>query len=202
MRRARDGARRGHRDDGGLTGSAPGKNATDQPTPLKMPPARTPVLHMHGKYTYTVRILGAKTMADMPNDPPPAGTKALALLLRVEAEPRDRGIHAPTAELSIDYPSLQKDVDAAYGSGSGSIGNMLDGGMDYRTEDQMLYGGQESQGIDPVFGTLEANTVYYHWVWQFVSEKANLKGATLCETQSQVRSRANCIPIGPITTAS
>ncbi|GHE45753.1 hypothetical protein GCM10017771_66290 [Streptomyces capitiformicae] len=170
---------------------SPGKNATDQPEPDKLPPARTPVLHVDGKYTYTVRILDAKTMVDVPGTPPPAGTMALALLLRVEAEPRDRSIHAPYAALSIDYPSRKDDLNS-------EIGTVLDYGMPYLTEDQMLYGGEGAKGIDSVFGTLQPNTVYYHWAWQIVSEKANLEGATLCEAEVW---GAGCIPIGDINTA-
>lgn len=170
---------------------SPGKNATDQPEPDKLPPARTSVLHVDGEYTYTVRILDAKTTVDVPGNPPPAGTMALALLLRVEAEPRDRSIHAPYAALSIDYPSRKDDLNS-------DIGTVLDYGKPYLTEDQMLYGGEGAKGIDSVFGTLQPNTVYYHWAWQTVSEKANLEGAALCEAEV---SGASCIPIGDITTA-
>ncbi|MGW0771464.1 hypothetical protein [Streptomyces sp. NPDC002676] len=167
---------------------SPGKNPTDQPSPLKLPPARPSVLHVHGDYTYKVQILNAKTMVDLPDNPPPAGTKALALLLRVEAEPQNRSIHAPYAELGIEYPSLEADKDQ-------NIGDVIDNATSYLTEDQMLYGGDGVEGIDPVFGTLQANTVYYHWVWQLVSEKADLTGASLCEVQL---SGHNCIPIGAV----
>ena len=54
-------------------------------------------------------------------------------------------------------------------------------------------------GVDDVFGTLQANTVYYHWAWQIVSEKANLTGATLCDMRINSK---NCIPIGAIRTTS
>ncbi|SNX63212.1 hypothetical protein SAMN06272735_5014 [Streptomyces sp. TLI_55] len=53
-------------------------------------------------------------------------------------------------------------------------------------------------GVDLAAGTLRANTVYYHWVWQIVSKKAHLTGATLC----QLPSGDNCIPVGAINTAS
>ncbi|MFF4043678.1 hypothetical protein [Streptomyces sp. NPDC001816] len=150
-----------------------------------MPPAREPVLHVRGDYTYKVQILDAKTMVDVPDNPPPAGTKALALLVRVEAEPRNRSVHAPYADLGIEYPSLEADKDQ-------HIGDVIDDATAYMTEDQMLYGGD---GVDPVFGTLQANTVYYHWVWQLVSEKADLTGASLCQVQL---SGHNCIPIGAV----
>ncbi|MGW0885231.1 hypothetical protein [Streptomyces sp. NPDC002671] len=135
-----------------------------------------------------MQILNAKTMVDLPDNPPPAGTKALAVLLRVEAEPQNRSIHAPYAELGIEYPSLKADKDQ-------NIGDVIDNATSYLTEDQMLYGGDGVEGIDPVFGTLQANTVYYHWVWQLVSEKADLTGASLCEAQL---SGHNCIPIGAV----
>ncbi|MFF5017711.1 hypothetical protein [Streptomyces sp. NPDC001165] len=167
---------------------SPGKNPTDQPSPLSMPPAREPVLHVRGDYTYKVQILNAKTMVDVPDNPPPAGTKALALLVRVEAEPRNRSVHAPYADLGIEYPSLEADKDQ-------HIGDVIDDATAYMTEDQMLYGGDGVDGIDPVFGTLQANTVYYHWVWQLVSEKADLTGASLCQVQL---SGHNCIPIGAV----
>ncbi|MFG3013646.1 hypothetical protein ACGFZB_24960 [Streptomyces cinerochromogenes] len=171
---------------------SPGKNPTDQPSRPTMPPARKPVLHVRGDYTYKVQILNAKTMVNLPNDPPPAGTKALALLLRVEAEPQNRSIHAPYADLEIAYPSLEADKNQ-------HIGHVIDGATPYLTEDQMLFGGDGVEGIDSVFGTLQANTVYYHWVWQLVSEKADLTGASLCQVQL---SGHNCIPIGAIQTDS
>lgn len=170
---------------------SPGKNATAQPEPKKMPSAREPVLHVDGKYTYTVQILKAETAVNVPGTPPPAGTMALTLLLRVEAEPRNRSIHAPYAALAIDYPSLKDELDS-------HIGGVLDGATPYMTEDQMLYGGEGAKGIDSVFGTLQPNTVYYHWAWQIVSEKANLEGATLCEAGI---SDVSCIPVGDITAA-
>jgi hypothetical protein len=171
---------------------SPGKNPTDQPSAPKLPPARPQVLHVHGDYTYKVQILNAETTVALPNDPPPAGTKALALLLRVEAEPRNRSIHAPYADLGIEYPSLEADKDQ-------HIGDVIDDATPYLTEDQMLYGDDGVEGIDPVFGTLQANTVYYHSVWQLVSEKADLTGASLCQVQL---SGHNCIPIGAIKTDS
>lgn len=171
---------------------SPGKNATDQPEPDKMPPARTPVLHVDSEYTYTVQILKAETAVNVPGTPPPAGTMALTLLLRVEAEPRNRSIKAPYGALMIDYPSLKDERDS-------NIGGTMDGATPYMTEDQMLDDGGGTQGIDPWFGTLQPNTVYYHWVWQIVSEKANLDGATLCQRGI---SEVNCIPIGEIATAS
>lgn len=171
---------------------APGKNPSDEPALPTLPAAREPVLHVDETSTYTVQILDAKTMTDVPGKPPSAGTMALALLLRVEAEPRDRSIHAPTAHLGIDYPSRTGDLNA-------HIGNVLDAGTPYLTEDQMLFEGKDAKGIDPVFGKLQANTVYYHWVWQIVSEQAELTGASLCQTYPNDK---NCIPIGEITAAS
>lgn len=170
---------------------SPGRNPTDQPSRPTLPPAREPVLHVRGEYTYTVRILDARIMTDVPDDPPPAGTKALGLLLRVEAEPRDRAVHAPYANLGIDYASLKADKDQ-------HIGSVIDSATPYLTEDQLLFGDDGVAGIDPVFGTLPANTVYYHWVWQIVSEKADLTGASLCEVRLSGR---NCIPVGAIAPA-
>ncbi|MGW1365438.1 hypothetical protein ACWCQP_50145 [Streptomyces chartreusis] len=140
-----------------------------------------------------MQILDAKTMVDVPNNPPPAGTMALALLLRVEADPRNRSVRAPTADLGINYRSLRADMDER----SADIGTVLDDGMPYLTEDQMLFGGEGTKGVDPVYGVLEANTVYYHWVWQIVSEQADLSGASLCEA---LVTGENCIPIGAVTT--
>ncbi|MGW9597445.1 hypothetical protein ACWHLZ_45120 [Streptomyces chartreusis] len=176
-------------------GPTPGKNTADEPARPTMPPARAPVLHVSGAYTYNVQILDAKTMVDVPNNPPPAGTMALALLLRVEADPRNRSVRAPTADLGLSYPSLETDMDEH----SAVIGTVLDDGTPYLTEDQMLFGGGEAKGIDPVFGVLQANTVYYRWVWQIVSEKANLTDASLCEA---LITGDNCIPIGAITSQS
>ncbi|MER6734600.1 hypothetical protein [Streptomyces puniciscabiei] len=139
-----------------------------------------------------MQVLDAKTTVALPNNPPPAGTIAVALLVRVEAEPRNRSIMAPTIELAINYPSLTTDLDKHPGIG---LGTYLDDGTDYLTEDQLLSGGEGATGVAPMTGTLQANTVYYHWVWQLVSEKANLTGATLCETRSIGH---NCIPIGAI----
>ena len=68
----------------------------------------------------------------------------------------------------------------------------LDSRKPYLTEDQMLFGGEEAKGVD----ILEANTVYYTWAWQLVSEKADLEGASLCD--AGVSGRENCIPIGAI----
>ncbi|MER5549277.1 hypothetical protein ABT072_44450 [Streptomyces sp. NPDC002589] len=150
------------------------------------------MLHVHGAYNYTVQILDAKTTTDLPNNPPPAGTTAVALLVRVEAEPRNRSIMAPTIELGINYPSLTTDLDKHPGTG---LGTYLDDGTDYLTEDQLLSGGEGTEGVRPMTGALQANTVYYHWVWQLVSEKANLTDASLCETRSIGH---NCIPIGAI----
>ncbi|MFF6836487.1 MULTISPECIES: hypothetical protein [unclassified Streptomyces] len=146
------------------------------------------MLHVEAAYTYTVRILDATLTTKVPGDnPPPAGTKALALLLRVEAEPRDRDIKAPYGNLGIKYPSLDADKDSR-------IGGVMDGGTPYMTEDQLLFG-DGARGIDPVFGVLEANTVYYHLAWQIVSEDADLTGASLCRAELN---GGNCIPIGPI----
>ncbi len=171
---------------------SPAKNPTDQPSRPTLPPVRKPVLHVHRRYTYTVQILDARTMVDVPDDPPPAGTKAVGLLLRVEAEPRNRSVHAPYADLAVDYPSLEAEKNQY-------IGGVMDGATPYMTEDQLLFGDDGVAGVDPVFGTLEANTVYYHWAWQLVSEKADLTGASLCEVRLSGR---NCIPIGAITADS
>jgi len=165
---------------------------TDQPEMPTLPPVRPQVLHVNGRYAYKVQILDAETRVDLPENPPPAGTVALAVLLRVEAEPSNRSIIAPTAQLGVEYPSQRADL-------SGYIGWGFDAGTPYLTEDQMLFGDDGVQGVDDVFGTLQANTVYYHWAWQIVSEKANLTGATLCE--NRVNS-TNCIPIGAIRTKS
>lgn len=157
-----------------------------------LPPARKPVLQVKATYTYTVRILDATLTTDVPGDnPPPAGTKALALLLRVEAEPRDRSIKAPYANLGITYPSLDADKDAR-------IGGVMDGATPYLTEDQLLFGDDGARGVSPMFGALEANTVYYHLAWQIVSEDADLTGASLCEARSN---GGDCIPIGPVKTS-
>ncbi|MFF8556380.1 hypothetical protein ACF058_26550 [Streptomyces sp. NPDC015501] len=157
-----------------------------------LPPARKPVLQVKATYTYTVRILDATLTTDVPGDnPPPAGTKALALLLRVEAEPRDRSIKAPYANLGITYPSLDADKDAR-------IGGVMDGATPYLTEDQLLFGDDGARGVSPMFGALEANTVYYHLAWQIVSEDADLTGASLCEARP---SGGDCIPIGPVKTS-
>jgi hypothetical protein len=106
-------------------------------------------------FTYKVQILDAKTTVNPPDNPPPAGTKALALLLRVEAEPQNRSFHAPYADLGIVYPGLEADKNQ-------HIGGVIDDATPYLTEDQMLFEGDGVAGIDSVFGTLQANTVYYH----------------------------------------
>ncbi|MGW1170604.1 hypothetical protein [Streptomyces sp. NPDC002550] len=139
-----------------------------------------------------MQILDAKTTVDLPDNPPPAGTRALALLVRVEGEPRDRSIMAPLMDLAINYPSRRTDIDNTPGIG---LDLYVSDGTDYLTKDQMLSGGEGTKGIHPMTGTLQANTVYYHWVWQIISERANVNGASLCETRSEYR---NCIPIGPI----
>ncbi|MDW4918757.1 hypothetical protein [Streptomyces californicus] len=169
----------------------PDRNPTGQPSRPSLPQARKPVLHVKAAYTYTVRILDATLTTTVPGDnPPPAGTRALALLLRVEAQPRDRDIKAPYGNLAISYPSLNADKDAR-------IGGVMDGATPYMTEDQMLFG-EGVQGVNPMFGVLEANTVYYHLAWQIVSEKADLTGASLCRAELN---GDNCIPIGPIKTS-
>ncbi|GGZ21680.1 hypothetical protein GCM10010387_13510 [Streptomyces inusitatus] len=166
--------------------TGPGKNATDQPTRPTIPPARKPALHVKANYTYKVQIIAARTVVDLPADPPPAGTKAMTLLLRVEADPPNRSIQAPVAqELAINYPRLKTDDPNLNGG-------MLEDGTDHMTEDQFLFSGS-TDGV-PMFGTLRANTVYYRWVWQFVPEKADLTGATLCKNLSE----DDCIPIGAI----
>ncbi|MFG2964532.1 MULTISPECIES: hypothetical protein [unclassified Streptomyces] len=58
----------------------------------------------------------------------------------------------------------------------------------------MLSGDDKTQGVDLAFGTLRTNTVYYHWVWQLVSKKANLTSATLCQS-ARSGNDTNCIPI-------
>lgn len=180
----------GSADAGGVpAGTAPslgpGKYAGDDLTAPTLPPPRGPALRLSNRHTYTVQVLDAMTTLSMPTDPPPAGTTALALLLRVEADPPDRRISAPIQYLGIDYPSRRQEL-------SQYIGTVLDSRKPYLTEDQMLFGGEGAKGAD----VLEANTVYYTWAWQLVSEKADLDGASLCETGSG--GKDNCIPIGTI----
>lgn len=155
--------------------------------PPTLPAPRGPALRVSNTYNYTVRVLDAQTTTSVPGTPPPAGTTALAVLLRIEADPPNRRIQAPVQHLSITYPSCRRDMNQ-------HIACTLEKGTPYRTEDQMLYGGRDVRGIDPVFGTLEANTVYYTWAWQLISEKADLTGAALCET----RDDGNCVPIGSV----
>ncbi|RSM54634.1 hypothetical protein DMB66_37465 [Actinoplanes sp. ATCC 53533] len=155
--------------------------------PPTLPAPRGQALRVSNKYTYQVQVLDAQTTASVPGVPPPAGTTALAVLLRVEADPPGRRIMAPVQRLSITYPSCRRDQNQ-------DIACTLEHGTPYRTEDEMLYGGREVRGIDPVFGVLAANTVYYTWAWQLISEKADLTGAALCETGED----DSCIPIGAI----
>ncbi|TDB73962.1 hypothetical protein [Micromonospora sp. KC721] len=161
---------------------APGKNTADGPELPTLPAPRGPALKLSNRYTYKVQVLDAMTTVSLPYDPPPAGTTALALLLRVEADPPDRRIQAPVQYLGIDYPSRRDDL-------SQYVGTTLDKRRPYLTEDQMRFGGDGVQGVD----VLEANTVYYTWAWQLVSENADLTGATLCEVRAD-----NCIPVGAI----
>ncbi|GGN65502.1 hypothetical protein GCM10010112_26890 [Actinoplanes lobatus] len=164
----------------------PGKYAGDDLTRPTLPAARGPVLHVENTYTYTVQVLDAMTTLSMPSDPPPpAGTTALVLLLRVEADPPERRITAPIQHLSIDYPSRRQDLNQY-------IGTVFDGREPYLTEDQVLFGGDGAEGVD----VLEANTVYYTWAWQLVSEKADLEGASLCDVS--IAGKENCIPVGTI----
>ncbi|GLW29332.1 hypothetical protein [Actinoplanes regularis] len=180
-----DGVDAGPAPAGTAPSLGPGKYAGDDPVRPTLPATRGPVLHMDNKYTYTVQVLDAMTTLSMPGEPPPAGTTALALLLRVEADPPNRRISPPIQYLGIDYPSREKDL-------SQYIGTVLEGRKSYLTEDQLLFGGEDAEGVD----VLAANTVYYTRAWQLVSEKADLKGASLCEVA--VAGRKNCIPIGAI----
>ncbi|MFJ3796492.1 hypothetical protein ACIPSJ_09395 [Streptomyces sp. NPDC090088] len=166
-----------------------------------LPPARTPVLRVRGTHNYDLQILDARTVVKLANGTgsPPDNMMALALLLRVQAKPSNRSMAAPPFDMGIKYPSRKADIKS--GELYGAAGTELDFGTNYLTKDQMLTGNEKTQGVDLAGGTLQANTVYYHWVWQLVLKKANLAGATLCESEWS-EPATNCIPVGAINTAS
>ena len=173
----------GEVEPGAAQPPAAGKNTADGPESPALPAPRGPALQVSNRHTYKVQVLDAMTTLSLPYDPPPAGTTALAVLLRVEADPANRRIQAPIQYLGVKYPSLRADL-------SQYVGTAFDKRRPYLTEDQMRFRGEGAQGVD----LLEANTVYYTWAWQIVSEKADLTGATLCE----VHEKDDCIPIGAI----
>ncbi|GIH07744.1 hypothetical protein Rhe02_58110 [Rhizocola hellebori] len=178
----------GNDGDAGSTANSPvtgpGKNTSDEPELPTLPAPRGPALRVDAKYTYKVQVLDAMTTLSLPDKPPLAGTTALAVLLRIEADPANRPIVAPAQDLQINFPSCISDQNQY-------LACQLDGGTNFLTEDQMRFGAEAAKGIS---GTLAANTVYYRWAWQLISEKADLTGASLC----QVGSKDNCVPIGAI----
>ncbi|MCX4692570.1 hypothetical protein [Streptomyces sp. NBC_01408] len=192
-------------------GSAPGTPGTVAPTAAPSAPpsgaagpspsgaleGRGPVLEVKGtEYHHTVRVVDAVVSPNAPGNPAPSGRTYIQLVLKVAALEPGRAIRVPSPKLwGVEFEGCRaaQDKDTRISCG------LLDEGSNYYTAADM-----NSDEFGPgvgMFGTLEADTVYYARAWQLVPEAADLSKATLCQTTIR-KVPDNCIPLGEVRKAA
>ncbi|MFD0273982.1 hypothetical protein ACFVHB_08705 [Kitasatospora sp. NPDC127111] len=177
----------------GTTAPRPGQSDVAPPpaaSPSRTagPAGRGPVLHsVFGDTGFTAQVVSANTSSALPGIAAPLGKTTLLVRLKVTSDPVDRTSKAPNhLILVVKYPTCGAAPDCWH----------TDGGARALPESDVLEG-LHMNSVPDWFGTLNANTTYYKYVWQFVPEGTDLSAAQFCSQQGAGKDDV-CIPLGPV----
>ncbi|MEU6238825.1 hypothetical protein [Kitasatospora sp. NPDC047058] len=149
---------------------------------------RGPVLHaVFGGSGFTAQVVSAATSASLPGIAPPLGKTTLLVRLKVASDPVDRTSKAPNhIIMAVKYPACGPVPDCWHTE---------DGARSLPESD--VLDGTHMNSVPDWFGTFDANTTYYKYVWQFVPEGTDLSAAQFCSQQDDGKAEV-CIPLGPV----
>ncbi|MFJ9456301.1 hypothetical protein ACIRST_14570 [Kitasatospora sp. NPDC101447] len=142
---------------------------------------------MFGETGFTAQVVSAATSASLPGIAPPLGRTTLLVRLKVASDPIDRTSKAPNhIIMAVKYPACGPVPDCWH----------TEGGARALPESDVL-DGTHMNSVPDWFGTLDANTSYFKYVWQFVPEGTDFSAAQFCLQQSDGKPDV-CAPLGQV----
>ncbi|GAA2510533.1 hypothetical protein GCM10010406_53650 [Streptomyces thermolineatus] len=172
--------------------TGPGKHeGSDTLEPPKPPAPRGPVLRATEEtWTYDIRIVSARTAPEAPDGTvvEPGRTNVIVSYTIKGTAPDRPSMAPPHGSLRVVHPACEDNLYKCPRLASGTT---------YYTGDQAAFG-YEGQGVEELYGKLDAGATYYASAWGAVSEETDLGRAELCDGGG-VLDKGDCIPLGEVT---